>query len=100
MPSLKKKETIANLRKKGFSSREGDHVYLHYTTLEGKLTGIRTKISHSSKGDIHSGLVSAMAKQCHLQTSQFVDFAKCSISQNEYERILQASGVLRKDGSE
>lgn len=95
MPSLKKRDVQTNLQKKGFALREGDHVYLHYITLDGRRTGIRTKISHSPKGDINSGVVSAMARQCQLTTAQFVDFASCTISQDDYERILQTKGVLQ-----
>ncbi|MGN0084390.1 MAG: hypothetical protein ACI38S_02280 [Atopobiaceae bacterium] len=94
MASLNKDLVIRNLTKKGFVLCEGDHHYLHYVTLDGKKTGIRTKISHGSHKDITSGLVSAMATQCKLTTHDFVEFAKCHIDQNQYEAKLTAGNYL------
>ena len=93
MPSLKKDMVVQNLTKKGFRQREGDHLYLHYYTLEGKKTTIRTKVSHGNRGsDINSSLVAAMARQCQLTTQQFKQFAECSIDQQQYEQLLTVSG--------
>lgn len=94
MASLNKDSVIRNLTKKGFVRHEGDHTYLNYVTLDGKKTGIRTKISHGSHKDIASGLVSAMAAQCRLTTRDFIEFAKCHIDQNQYEAKLTAGGYL------
>lgn len=95
MPSLKKDMVVRNLTKKGFSQdKKRDHLYLTYETIEGKKTAIRTKVSHGSKSDITTGLVSAMARQCQLTTQCFKEFAECKLSQHQYEQILVASGYF------
>lgn len=94
MPSLKKDMLVRNLTKKGFAQDKRDHLYLTYVTIEGKKTAIRTKVSHGSKSDITTGLVSAMARQCQLTTQQFKEFAECKLTQHQYEQILVASGYF------
>lgn len=94
MPSLKKDMVVRNLTKKGFVQDEGDHLFLHYVRLDGKKTAIRTKVSHGSKSDLTTGLVSAMARQCHLTTQQFKQFAECTIDQNQYEQLLTVAGYF------
>lgn len=97
MPSLKKDTVIRNLTRKGFVQEEGDHIFLHYVRLDGKKTAIRTKVSHGSKSDITSGLISAMARQCHLPTQQFKKFAECTIDQQQYEQLLTVDGYFSRD---
>ncbi len=93
MPSLKKDMVVQNLMKKDFKQKEGDHLYLHYHTMDGKKTTIRTKVSHGNRGsDITSSLVSAMARQCQLTTQQFKQLAECTISQQQYEQLLTVNG--------
>ena len=94
MPSLKKDMLVRNLTKKGFAQDNGDHLYLTYVTIEGKKTAIRTKVSHGSKSDITTSLVSAMARQCQLTTQQFKEFAECKLTQQQYEQILVTSGYF------
>lgn len=96
MPSLKKDMVVRNLTKKGFEQVEGDHLYLHYVRLDGKKTAIRTKVSHGSKSDITSGLVSAMARQCRIPTTQSKKFAECTINQQQYEQLLTVSGYFSR----
>lgn len=92
MPSLQNTMVLKNLQKKGFVCRDGDHSFLYYETPNGKRTAIRTKLSHGGKGDLSSGLVAVMARQCHLSTTQFCEFASCHIDQTGYEQILRTSG--------
>lgn len=97
MPALKRDMIVRNLTKKGFEPKEGDHLYLYYVRTDGRKTAIRTKVSHGSRGgDVNSGLVSAMARQCGLTTLQFKKFAECTIDQQQYEQILTASGRFSK----
>lgn len=98
MPSLKKDMVVRHLTRKGFARDEGDHLYLTYVTTEGKKTAIRTKVSHGSKSDITTGLVSAMARQCQLTTPQFKEFAECKLTQYQYEQILTANGYFSRMG--
>lgn len=96
MPSLKKDMVVRNLTKKGFEQDERDHLYLCYVRADGLRTTIRTKVSHSSRNDIHAGLVAAMARQCRVSTQQFKMLAECTISQQQYEGILTAGGQFSK----
>lgn len=83
---------LKNLKKKGFVCRDGDHKYLCYETPDGRRTSIRTRVSHGGKKELSSGMVSAMAQQCHLSTTtQFCEFASCHIGQGGYESILRTS---------
>lgn len=91
---LKKRTIKENLCKKGFvvdtDSRSNDHIYLRYVTPDNKKTTIVTKISHSKQGqEISKNLESKMAKQIHLCRADFVEFAKCSISEEQYYDIVK-----------
>ena len=92
MPSLKKDMVVRNLIKKGFEQDERDHLYLCYVRSDGLRTSIRTKVSHGSKSDITTGLVSAMARQCHITTQQFKQLAECTLDRQQYEQLLTIGG--------
>lgn len=99
MPTLKRNTIIRNLTKKGFEPREGDHLYLYYVRADGLRTAIRTKVSHGSRGgDINSSIVSAMARQCRLTTTQFKQFAECKLDRQQYEQILTSTGHFSREG--
>jgi len=87
-----RKVVMASLEKKGFSVSEGDHSYFIYHTQAGKKTIVKTKVSHSGK-DLSKPLISMMAKQCKLTTSDFHDLVDCPLSQVEYEAKLAAQGL-------
>lgn len=95
MAVLNPKKTYKFLQKKGFekaSGKSNDHKWLEFW-VEGKLTKIKTKISHGS-GDINSSLISLMSKQTYLTPTQFRQLAECTISQKEYIAILKKNKVL------
>ena len=92
MPSLKKDMVVRNLIKKGFEQDERAHPYLCYVRSDGLRTSIRTKVSHGSKSDITTGLVSAMARQCHITTQQFKQLAECTLDRQQYEQLLTIGG--------
>jgi len=58
------REVAANLERKGFRADDGDHTFVRLF-VDGKNTGIRTKISHGEK-EIHDGLLAQMARQTRL----------------------------------
>ena len=83
------------LKAKGFRRREGDHSYFIYYTEEGKKTSVQTKTSHGRGGaDIPDNLISRMAKQCKLRTSEFRALVDCPLSQAEYEELLTRNGEI------
>jgi len=88
MGTLETREIRSNLRKKGFEeSLSGDHVYLHYY-VQGKKSSIFTKISHGRR-EVGDSLIGPMAKQLRLSKNDFVEFAKCRITQEQYNEIVK-----------
>ncbi len=85
-----KAKVETGLKNKGFKKTEGDHHYFAYVTLEGKVTSIKTKTSHTPKmKDIPDNILSQMAKQCQLSKSDFLALIDCSFSQESYELRLK-----------
>ena len=80
---------------KGFSRRQGDHVFFHFF-VNGKKTQIYTKVSHGEK-EIHDGLLGTMARQLRLTKKQMGELVDCPLSQAEYVKILQDGGHISKN---
>lgn len=94
MAVLDARETYQNLKNKGFEdavNKSDDHRYLKFFH-EGKAV-LTTKLSHGGK-DIGDFLISMMSRQCQLNKKQFVDLAKCPLSEEEYVVILQEKGFI------
>jgi len=90
MAVLDAKETYKKLKSKGFqeaTNKSVDHKWLEFW-FDGKLTRIKTKISHGAK-EIDDGLISLMARQTYLTSNQFRKMAECTISEPEYIEILK-----------
>ncbi len=88
----------ANLVKKGFEETvAGDHIYF-WLTINGKDTGIKTKISHSASecGDILLGL---MARQVKLARKEFERLVDCTLGKEGYLKILRNNGLIAPDSS-
>ena len=70
--------------------KESDHSYF-YMNVDGKQYRI-AKISHSSRGSeqINDFVIGDTAKRMHLEKTELVDFAACSISKDEYVKIWKA----------
>lgn len=85
-----------NIMKKGFQKEDTHHHWYKYFTTSNKQTTIRTKMSHSNRGatDIGDCLISQMAHQCGLCVPDFKKFAKCTLSQKEYEENLINTGKI------
>ena len=95
MAAIDAKKAYQNLRSKGFheaSNKSVDHKWLEFW-YEGKLTKIKTKISHANK-EIDDGLISLMAKQTYLTSKQFKGMAECTVSESEYVEILKMQKIL------
>ena len=85
MAVLDRNISIKNLQKKGFIKRETHHSYYDYYH-DGKLIAY-TYTSHSKK-DLDSYLISQMSRQCGMPKSFFVDFCRCTKSQEDYVQLL------------
>lgn len=94
MPTLKKREVISSLTRKGFVVKEGSkHTQLAYKNRHGRLTASRTALSRSHS-DIGSSLVSKMARDVNLDTNRFCELVECSLGQKEYHKILQKKNII------
>jgi len=92
MSVIDSKTTLRNLKKKGFVESNKDHKYLHLYHNDKFV--LCTKISHGSS-DIREDLIRAMAFQCALSKSEFIDLVKCPLSKEAYLVILEKKGLLK-----
>ena len=91
MTTLKTRDVLNGLGKKGFRLSEGNHKYLIFY-FNGKKSPIRTKISHGGK-EIDDSLINLMSMQLKLEKTKFVDFIKCPLTQDDYLKELEAQGI-------
>jgi|RifCSP16_2_1023846.scaffolds.fasta_scaffold16401_3 hypothetical protein len=91
-----KRKIESSLKSKGFKQDDRDHHYFLYWTLDGKLTTIKTKTSHSSSKykTINEPLIGIMAKQCCLERNDFLDLIDCPLKQKDYEIMLRIKGKI------
>ena len=97
MSSLSSRKTESNMMKKGFVKGSGGkkHVPYNYKTLDERKTTITTHMSHGAKHKVLDDRnISMMAKQCKLGKKEFEQFARCDMSQQEYELILKDQGAI------
>ncbi len=95
MAVLDSSRTYRNLKKKGFvdsTVKSVDHKYLEFY-YNGQLI-THTKVSHGSKKDLNDYLIKQMSFQCKLTKQQFMDLAKCPLSEEEYITILIDKGFI------
>jgi hypothetical protein len=92
MTTLKQREVLKGLTKKGFSVSEGDHSHL-ILYVSGKKTPIRTKVSYGSS-EITDSLIHLMSIEVKLEKKQFMDFVECSFSAEDYLRELRRQRIL------
>ncbi len=90
MPTLKVREVLGNLGRKGFQLKTGSHLFL-ILWVNGKKTSIRTMISHGAR-DLDNWEISQMAKQTKLKSGEFVELATCPMSQEKYLEVLREKG--------
>lgn len=84
------------LRKKGFSIDDSrDHRFYHHK-LDGKITGIKTKISRGSNYKrIDASLQSKIKNQLKLDSSQeFRNLIDCPMTKDDYIKKLKEKGFL------
>ena len=94
--ALKKSAIISGLKRKGFRERKGKqhHIFL-YLYVNGKMTNIRTKISHSNtKKGIQKAIIKKMAFQVGLSIKQFKELIECPLSYENYIKILKENGKI------
>ena len=95
MATLDAKKAYKNFCKKGFKespNNSPDHKYIEFWH-EGKVTSIRTKFSHGKK-EIDKSLIGIMSRQIRLQRADFINFAQCRISEEEYIEKMKSTNHL------
>ena len=88
------------LTRKGWRRRDSHHVYYRYVTMSGRMTALRTKVSHGSRSrQLSRSLVARMARQCHLAADEFERLISCPLSQEAFEAKMKAEGVIRESAA-
>jgi predicted RNA binding protein YcfA (HicA-like mRNA interferase family) len=92
MAGLNQKQTVKNLKTKGFveKNKADKHLELWH---DGKYI-LHTFISHGSSHEIGNSLIHKMADQCKLTKIEFLDLARCPMKQEVYMEILKTKGLL------
>ena len=91
MTTLKVRDIVNGLMRKGFSLSESDHAHLIFC-CNGKKTQIRTKVSHGSS-EINDGLIRLMSIQVKLDKRKFMNLVNCPLTADDYLGELKAQGI-------
>jgi len=91
MVTIKMRDIVHGLGKKGFCASESDHTRL-VLYVNGKKTEIRTKVSHGSN-EINDHLINLMSIQVKLEKDQFIDLIDCPLTLNDYLKELEKQGI-------
>jgi len=92
MAVLSAKDTLHNLKKKGFVEKQSHHRFLELWH-NGKFV-LHTRISQGGEHDLNNFLIKQMSVQCKLDKSQFLDLARCPMSKDAYLSVLNEKGLL------
>jgi predicted RNA binding protein YcfA (HicA-like mRNA interferase family) len=90
MTTLKPRQVLSGLEKKGFVQSQRDHRFLIFY-FNGKKTSIYTKVSHGGN-EINDYLINQMSIQIRLEKKQFIDLVNCPFSAEDYLKELRAKG--------
>jgi predicted RNA binding protein YcfA (HicA-like mRNA interferase family) len=91
MVTVKARDVLTGLGKKGFSLSQGDHSHLIFC-VGGKKTAIRTKVSQG-RSEIDDHLVNLMSMQVKLEKKKFIELINCPLTLNDYLRELEQQGI-------
>jgi hypothetical protein len=91
MTTLRARNVITGLMRKGFNRTNKHHVYLTLH-INGKKTNVFTKISHGIN-EINDYLINRMSIQVKLEKNQFVDLVNCPLSLEQYTEELRLQGI-------
>lgn len=94
MVTMKVRDILTGLRKKGFCQSESDHSHL-ILYVDDKKTEIRTKVSHGAS-EINDSLINIMSIQLKLEKKEFADLVYCPMSFSDYLKSLSQKGFKFK----
>ena len=95
MKPIKVRAIESALLSKGFKKANRDHKWF-FLYVDGKKTGVRTKISRG-KEEYSGGLLRSVLQQVRLNRGEFQDFVACPLSGKQYAAILAERGEIRLD---
>ena len=80
---------------KGFlKESDGDHIRYFLPNATETDWIVRTKMSHGMKGNtLDLWLCTQMARQLYLTKKQFSELIDCTLTEEEYRKILSEQGV-------
>jgi hypothetical protein len=78
-------------RKLGMETRDSSHHHAWF--VHGGVTVARTKRSHGNNKFIPEHLI---RKQLHVDQDQFAGLQSCTVSKDDYVKILTDKGVIQK----
>lgn len=95
------KDVASALLRKGFQEDNGyrrsvDHRWFTLV-VDGKETGVHTKISRGNK-PIDNYLIWAMSRQMCITAKDFADFVRCTLSREGYVEKLIQQGLVAREG--
>ena len=83
-----------NLLKKGFVEVQGAK-HIQYVFVYKGNEVCETFLSRNNQ-DIYDNLISAMAKELHLDRKDFLDLIDCPLSEEDYIKILKDKDLLQE----
>ncbi|MBN1323883.1 MAG: hypothetical protein JW986_07810 [Methanotrichaceae archaeon] len=97
--ALDQDEIETGLRRKGFKESYNNHKYFVLYFNNKKEAG--TFLSHGKNRDIGNPLLSAMARELGISSSEFVDLIKCPLSTTDYldkkaKRLEEGLRILKR----
>ena len=95
MTTKKSKDIETALVKKGFEKQDSHHK-LFWFKYKGKITSIRTRLSHGID-EYGDSLLGMMARQLNITKKQLNDLIDCPLTKEQYEKTLQDQGKIEKD---
>lgn len=91
--TYKARKIETSLKKKGFERKNSHHKAL-VLKVDGKVTSVRTRISHSDP-DYSGTILTAMRKQLgRLSADEFDKLIECPLKKPGYVNILVERGIL------
>ena len=93
---MDRNKIASSLKRKGFDEdNSGDHRFFHHK-FNGKVTGVRTKLSRGSKHRrIGAPLLSSIRKQLKLDTQkELSDLVNCPMTKEHSAEILKTKNIL------
>lgn len=96
------RRTLSSLTRKGFREEKGQgrrrkkyRIFRFYLKGSGVATQVTMMVRRSSRvKDLGDGHISDLARQCRLSRVEFLELARCFMTEEQYHRHLFNSGYV------